>query len=147
MNRLLKLLVWLVVCPLVAGTGASMQKESTMIARGTFEVKTTPQAKDETGGPFDRFFLDKQFHGDLDGNSKGQMLATRGVETGSGGYVALESVTAKLNGRSGSFVLQHFGTMNSGAYDLKVVVVPNSGTGEFQGITGKMNIIIEGKKH
>ena len=131
-----------------AGASESIQKEVTMTARGTFEVKMTPQPQDDgAGGSFDRLFGDKQFHGELDAVSKGQMLAARTAVEGSGGYVALELVTGKLNGRRGSFVLQHKGTMRKGVYNMDVTVIPDSGTDELVGITGTMTIIIEGSKH
>ena len=131
-----------------AGASESIQKEVTMTARGTFEVKMTPQPKDDgAGGGFDRLFGDKQFHGELDAVSKGQMLATKTAVEGSGAYVALELVTGKLNGRRGTFVLQHKGTMSRGHYMMDVTVVPDSGTDELAGITGTMTIIIEGGKH
>ena len=131
-----------------AGASESIQKEVTMTARGTFEVKMTPQPPDDgAGGGFDRLFGDKQFHGELDAVSKGQMLAARTAVEGSGGYVALELVTGKLNGRRGSFVLQHKGTMSKGVYNMNVTVIPDSGTDELVGIAGTMTIIIEGSKH
>jgi hypothetical protein len=131
-----------------AGARESFQKEVTMTARGTFEVKMTPQPPDDgAGGGFDRLFGDKQFHGELDAVGKGQMLAARTAVEGSGGYVALELVTGKLNGRRGSFVLQHKGTMSKGVYNMSVTVVPDSGTDELVGIAGTMTIIIEGSKH
>ena len=131
-----------------AGASESIQKEVTMTARGTFEVKMTPQPQDDgAGGGFDRLFGDKQFHGELDAVSKGQMLATRTAVEGSGAYVALELVTGKLNGRRGTFVLQHKGTMSKGHYMMDVTVVPDSGTDQLAGITGTMTIIIEGGKH
>src|SRR5215510_2408412 len=128
--------------------GQSILKEVPMTARGTFEVKVTPQTRDDSaGGPFDRLFLDKQFHGELEGTSKGQMLATRTGVEGSGGYVALELVTGKLNGRRGSFILQHKGTMSKGVYMMHITVVPDSGTDELSRIAGTMTIIIEGSNH
>ena len=131
-----------------AGASESIQKEVTMTARGTFEVKMTPQPPDDSaGGGFDRLFGYKQFHGELDAISKSQMLATRTKVEGSGAYVALELVTGKLNGKRGSFVLQHKGTMSKGVYNMDVTVVPDSGTDELAGITGTMTIIIEGGKH
>src|SRR5262245_1806046 len=126
----------------------STLKEVAMTARGTFEVKVTPKPRDaSTDGPFDLLFLDKQFHGELEGTSKGQMLAASTAVEGSGAYVALELVTGKLNGRRGSFILQHKGTMSKGVYKIEVTVVPDSGTDELSGITGTMTIIIEGSKH
>lgn len=135
---------------LTMAPGSQAQKEAfvTTHAKGTFEVKITPQpADDPSAGPFSRLYLDKQFHGDLDGTSKGQMIAAGTAVEGSAAYVALEVVTGTLAGRRGTFVLQHNGTMNKGQSSLTVTVVPDSGTGELTGLAGKMAIIIEGKKH
>jgi hypothetical protein len=130
------------------GAGDFTQKETTMTARGTFDVKVTPQPQDDSaGGPFGRLFLDKQFHGDLQGASKGQMLAAGTAVEGSGAYVAFELVTGALNGKRGNFILQHKGTMRKGVYAMSVTVVPDSGTDELAGIAGAMTIIIEGGKH
>ena len=117
-------------------------------ASGTFEVKLTPQAPDADGEPsVGRMSLDKQFHGDLEGTSKGQMLAVRSDVEGSAGYVAMERVTGTLAGKTGSFALQHYGIMNRGAPSLTISVVPDSGTGELAGIAGTMTINIEDGKH
>jgi Protein of unknown function (DUF3224) len=118
-------------------------------ASGTFEVKVTPQAPEEgVGDPtVGRLALDKQFHGDLEGTSKGQMLGVRTEVEGSAGYVAMERVTGTLQGRTGSFALQHSGTMNRGAPTLVITVVPDSGTGQLAGLAGTMTIIIADGKH
>lgn len=114
-------------------------------ATGTFEVKLSPQTSDP---PLGRFLFDKQFHGGLDGTSRGEMLtAGSGAKGSSGGYVALEQFTGTLGGRKGSFVLQHSGTMIAGAPQLTITVVPDSGTGELKGLAGKMNITIADGKH
>ena len=114
-------------------------------ATGTFEVKLSPQTSDP---PLGRFLFDKQFHGGLDGTSRGEMLtAGSGAKGSSGGYVALEQFTGALDGRKGSFVLQHSGTMTAGAPQLTITVVPDSGTGELKGLAGKMNITIADGKH
>ena len=129
-----------------------VQKEKKAImtthASGTFEVKMTPQPPDDkgAGAAIGRYSLDKQFHGDLAGTSKGEMLAVGTAVQGSAGYVAMEQVTGTLNGRAGSFALQHTGTMTRGNPQLSVTVVPDSGTGQLVGIAGTMTIdIIEGK--
>lgn len=114
-------------------------------ATGTFDVKLTPQPA-EGGGP-GRMTIDKQFHGDLEALSIGQMLAHRTEVAGSAGYVAMEKVTGKLHGHAGSFVLQHSGAMNRGVAELTVTVVADSGTGELAGLAGKMNIIVTEGKH
>ena len=118
-------------------------------ASGTFEVKITPQAApDEVEGTtLGRMALDKRFHGDLDAASRGEMLATRTGVDGSAGYVALERVTGSLHGRTGSFSLQHSGTMDRGTPQLSVTVVPDSGTGELAGLAGTMAILVEGGEH
>ena len=118
-----------------------------MTARGTFEVRLSPQPADSGGGPFGRLFLDKEFQGDLTGTSKGQMLGAETPVAGSAGYVALEQVTGTLNGRRGSFILQHLGQMSRGAMNLTISVVPDSGTDELTGLAGRFNITITGGKH
>ena len=118
-------------------------------ATGPFEVKVAPIAPDGVyeDALLGRFTLDKQFHGDLEATSRGQMLTGGTAVKGSAGYVAVERVTGTLNGKRGSFVLMHRGTMRGGSFDLSVIVVPDSGTDELTGISGKMAIIIEGRDH
>lgn len=117
-------------------------------ASGRFEVKLTPQAPADDEHPsLARMSIEKQFHGDLEATSKGQMLAASTSVKGSAGYVAMERVSGILQGRSGTFVLQHSGSMARGAQQLSVTVVPDSGTGELAGLTGKMVIIIADGKH
>ncbi|HVS00566.1 MAG TPA: DUF3224 domain-containing protein [Thermoanaerobaculia bacterium] len=116
-------------------------------ATGPFEVKLTPQ-DDKAAGPVPgRMLLDKQFHGDLEAVSKGQMLAATTAVEGSAGYVAIEQVSGTLGGRRGTFVLQHSGIMNRGTPQLTITVVPDSGTDQLAGLTGKMDIQIAGGKH
>jgi len=126
------------------------QKETRVAehAKGTFEVKTTLQPPEDKDDPnLGRYSLEKKFHGDLEATSKGQMLTAGTAVKGSAGYVAIEKVTGTLRGRSGSFVFQHLGTMTQGVPQLSVTVVPDSGTGELVGISGKMDIIIADGKH
>ena len=121
----------------------------TQRATGTFEVKIGPLEaynKNE-GASAGRMSIDKQFRGDLDATSKGEMLAAGTATKGSAGYVAIERVTGSLKGKSGSFALQHSGTMNRGAPQLTVTVVPDSGTDQLTGLAGKMAIIIADGKH
>jgi hypothetical protein len=117
-------------------------------AIGTFEVKLAPQAPEDANDPaLARMTLDKKFHGDLEGTSKGQMLSAGTAVQGSAGYVAIERVTGTLHGRSGSFVLQHNATMDRGKPSLNIIVVPDSGTGDLAGLTGRMSINIADGKH
>jgi len=115
---------------------------------GTFDVRLTPEAGDASGDPgVGRMTIDKSFQGDLEGTSKGQMLAVMTPVQGSAGYVAMERVRGRLGGREGTFVLQHNGSMNRGTPTLSVHVVPDSATDELAGLVGTMNIIIAGGKH
>ena len=118
-------------------------------ATGTFEVNLNPQAVEEkVGDPtVGRMSIDKQFHGDIEGTSKGQMLVTGTEVQGSAGYVAMERVTSTLHGHTGTFALQHSGMMTRGTPQLSVTVVPDSGTGELVGLAGKMTINIVDGKH
>ncbi len=119
-----------------------------MIAKGDFEVKLAPQPADAyaDGKTLGRMTLDKQFQGDLQATSKGQMLTGMSAVKGSAGYVAMEQVSGSLGGRRGSFILQHSGTMTRGQASLVLTVVPDSGTDALAGLTGQMKIdIVEGK--
>lgn len=131
-------------------SSTTSQKAATMSkqATGTFDVKLSVQADENVGDPtVGRMSIDKVFHGDLEATSKGQMLSTITETKGSAGYVAIERVTGTLRGRTGSFSLQHNATMNRGVPDLNVIVIPDSGTGQLAGLTGKLSIIITDGKH
>lgn len=127
----------------------SAQNESTMTnhATGTFEVKMTPQDDKSDDKTMGRMTVAKEWHGDLEGTSKGQMLSGGDVSTGSAGYVAIEKFSGTLKGRKGSFILQHSGTMTKGQGQLTVTVIPDSGTDELAGISGTLSIKIENGKH
>lgn len=118
------------------------QKKASMTthATGPFDVKVAPLEDKSLEAGMGRMSLDKQYHGDLEAVGKGQMLTAGSPQKGAGGYVAIEKVTGTLNGHSGSFVLQHTGTMKNNVPQLTVTVVPESGTGQLEGIAGKMTI-------
>lgn len=118
-------------------------------ASGTFEVKLNPLAayNDAEASNLGRMSLDKQFHGDLEGTSKGEMLTAGTGVKGSAGYVAIERVSGTLHGRKGTFVLQHSGTMTRGAPRLIITVVPDSGTDQLVGLAGTLVINIADGKH
>ncbi len=130
------------------GTASETSKKERVVANrasGAFEVKLSPLEMDEP--TLGRMSIDKQFRGDLEGVSKGQML-TAGTEVkGSAAYVAVERFTGTLGGRSGSFVLQHYASLNRGTPQQSIAVVPDSGTGQLQGLAGTMTIRIADGKH
>lgn len=117
-------------------------------AVGTFEVQLKMLGTHTSDDPtLARMSIDKRFHGDLEGTSRGEMLSAATPVKDSAGYVAMERVTGTVAGRSGSFVLQHSATMTRGVPSLSVTVVPDSGTGELAGLTGALKIIIDSDSH
>ena len=118
-------------------------------AQGSFEVKMTPQAWSEGSSEHNlgRFLMQKTFHGDIEGISEGQMLSAGSAEKGSAGYVAIEKITGTLQGRKGTFALQHSGTMNKGNLTLNIAVVPGTGTDELSGLSGTFEIKMADGKH
>ena len=121
-----------------------------MQATGEFEVDLRPLdafAKGSEGITLGRMSIDKTFRGDLEARSRGEMLTAVTSVKGSAGYVAIEQVEGSLQGRRGTFVLQHFGIMSGGENRLVLEVVPDSGTGQLADLSGKMMIHIEDGKH
>ena len=120
-----------------------------MHANGPFDVKLSPQspAPGIEAANLGRQTINKQFHGDLEATSLGEMIAAMSSVQGSAGYVAMERVTGVLHGKRGSFVLQHTGIMDRGTPSLVITVVPDSGTDALTGLTGSMKIQIEQGKH
>lgn len=121
----------------------------TVTIRGPFQVRMTPAPADPyaDGQQMGRMTLDKTYDGALTATGTGQMLTGMGSVKGSAAYVAMERITGTLEGRTGSFLIHHRGTMDRGAQALEIHVVPDSGTGELEGITGRMQIEFEGKQH
>ena len=116
-------------------------------ATGTFDVKLTPQTTDGQDAALGRMSIDKQFRGDLEGTSKGEMLTAGSAVKGSAGYVAIERVNGTLDGKAGGFALQHTGTMDRGMASLVITVVPDSGVGDLEGLAGTMSITIVDGRH
>ncbi len=121
-----------------------------MKVSGEFDVSLSPlegYATGQDGIKLGRMSIDKTFHGALDATSKGEMLSAMTPTQGSAGYVALEQVVGSLTDKSGSFVLQHFGTMDKGKDRLVLEVVPDSGGGELTGLSGTMVVRVNEGKH
>jgi hypothetical protein len=115
-------------------------------AHGTFSVDVHPLSPAPAEG-IGRFSINKTIHGDLEATSIGEMFTGGDPKKGVAGYVAIEFVTGSLGGKSGSFALQHFATMDGRGPNMQVIVVPGSGTGELAGIEGTFTIRIENGKH
>ena len=116
---------------------------------GAFDVTITPETLSDTAAQsgLGRLSLAKRYYGALEASAQGEMLSVRAGVAGSAGYVALERVEGTLDGRQGSFYLQHSGSMARGTPSLSLTVVPDTGTGQLQGLHGSMAIRIEGGKH
>ncbi|WP_404342128.1 DUF3224 domain-containing protein [Pseudoalteromonas mariniglutinosa] len=122
----------------------------TTLVSGQFTVKMNPiggYAQGKHGINLGRMSIDKTFTGGLEGTSQGEMLSAMTATQGSAGYVAIEQVIGQLQGKQGSFVLQHFGTMAKGKDRLILEVVPDSGSDQLEGLTGEMIIRIDGGVH
>ena len=118
-------------------------------ARGTFDVNTdaAPPFLDQDGIKLNHNVVRKTFSGDMVGASETHMIAAFTDTPGSAGYVAIEHFTGSVDGKSGSFVMQHSGVMNKGDAQLTVIIVPDSGTGEMAGISGTMEIDVDEGRH
>lgn len=112
------------------------------IAHGTFDVKMQPGPQ-ELDGAVSRFELSKTFHGDLEGVGAGIMLSCGDPQSGSAGYVAIETVRGRLGDRDGGFALQQLGLARAGSQTLHYEVVPGSGEGELQNITGSFHLMVD----
>lgn len=141
----LALCMTMAVCAQTPRKGGPMMQH----VAGPFDVKTLPMSADSAteGTTIGRYALEKQYHGALDGVGKGEMLGAGSPAKGAAGYVAIEEFTGTLQGRKGAFALQHFGVMDAEKVELKVLIVPGSGSGELLGIEGAMTITNEAGKH
>ncbi len=121
----------------------------TVHATGTFEVNLVPLQLDQStdGDLRGRMSINKTFQGDLEATSVGEMLTAMTATTGSAAYAAIERVTGTIGSRRGSFALQHTGIMDRGARDLRVTIVPDSGTDDLTGIAGTLAITIADGTH
>ena len=119
------------------------------VAEGTFEVTLKPLVVEEApeDSQIGRMSIDKTISGDLIATTRGQMLTAGTGTKGSAGYVAMEQVNGTLNGRKGTFILQHSATMNRGEPSMRITVVPDSGTGELEGLAGDFRIDVVDGKH
>jgi hypothetical protein len=140
----------LAAAPLLASHADTSTEITIMHASGYFDVSLTPQPADNPPvrtAPIERLSIEKKYHGDLQGTSMGQMQAIKD-DRNTGAYVALEKVVASLRGRSGTFMIMHYGYMSQGAIGRWLVeIVPDSGTQGFEGLSGTMKIIQQDNKH
>lgn len=117
--------------------------------KGKFDLSATPLELDiaiqKLGGI--RMLFEKQFFGPIEAKSTVSMLGVMNKVLGSGSYVALEIIEGTVEGLSGSFSMQHSSSMLRGKSEQSISIIPDSGTGELSGISGKMIIDIEDGQH
>ena len=116
-----------------------------MTAVSSFDVTSwdeTSTSEPAEGPRLARVTIRKVFRGDLDGESVAELLMcqTDPIEDGAG-FVASEVVTGRLDGREGTFVMQHGGLMGGGEPPRTFGnIVPGSGTGALAGLLGTVEI-------
>lgn len=120
-----------------------------MQAKGEFEVTRIPQEELEIGegATIGHSRFDKRFRGGLQATSVVHMLALMTPVQGSGAYVAVERIEGALDGRTGSFFVQHNGIMDRGEPSLDITVIPDSGTDQLTGLRGRMRIDVSEGRH
>jgi hypothetical protein len=123
-----------------------------MQAKGTFDVKVAPAdaSEFEQANHLARYTMEKVWHGDFEGTSKGEMLGGDEPSTGARGYVAVERMTGTLAGKTGTFMFAHQASMlqsDPKSAVMHISIVPGSGTGQLAGIAGTLAITITDGKH
>ena len=118
-------------------------------ARGSFDVTMRPDSDEDRaeGTTLGTMVVEKRFHGDLDGTGRGRMLTGMTPVEGSAGYVLIERVRGRLQDRRGSFLLQHSGILDRGTPRQVIEVVPDSGTDDLTGLSGRLTIQISEGAH
>lgn len=114
----------------------------TSTARGTFDIEMRPGAP-ELAGAVGRFEFTKTFYGDLQAVGAGVMLSSGDPQKGAAGYVAIETVIGRLGDRTGEFALQQLAMMHGGSQTLHYEVVPGSGQGGLEGVTGTLHLTVD----
>lgn len=119
------------------------------VIKGRFDIRRSPQPPVELGGGAEAMHVrfDKRFEGPLEAASVVHMLAVGTAVDGSAAYVAIERIEGELEGRAGSFLMRHCGTMDRGAPSLDLEVVPDSADAELEGLRGRMQIDIADGEH
>jgi hypothetical protein len=131
-----QMILWLGLAGLSA-TAQGIEEREMTTAKGTFEVKVTPQ--EDAVAPAGRMLLEKVYQGDAVGTGTGQMISKQ-TDGGTAVYYAIEEFSGSVKGRTGGFTLVHRGHMNSESQSLEVLILEGSGSGELQGISGSMLI-------
>lgn len=93
------------------------------------------------GVELSRVHITRTFTGDLEGTATAEILI--GKSEGGGGYTGHDLITGTLNGKAGSFVIQHGGIMGPAGISNAGTIVPGSGSGELEGISGDGTLLAD----
>jgi Protein of unknown function (DUF3224) len=93
------------------------------------------------GGELSRVHISRRFSGDLEGSSTAEILIAKAE--GGGGYVGHDRISGTLGGKSGSFVFQHGGILSPEGVSNTGTIVPGTGTGELEGISGEGTMLAD----
>jgi hypothetical protein len=93
------------------------------------------------GVELSRVHISRTFTGDLAGESTAELMIAK--SEGGGGYVGHDKITGTLAGKAGSFVFQHTGIMGPAGITNTGTIVPGSGRGELEGITGEGTMLAD----
>lgn len=119
-----------------------MRKQAnTTFAGKTWDEKTIDEL--EGGRKRTRVSASYSYTGDIEGEGHVEYIMTYNPDK-TGNHVGLERVTGKIEGRSGSFVIEHVGTFDATGVKEKWFVAPGSATGELQGLSGGGEFEISG---
>jgi hypothetical protein len=93
------------------------------------------------GAELSRVHISRTFTGDLEGESTAELMIAK--SEGGGGYVGHDRITGRLGGKSGGFVFQHGGIMGPDGVSNTGAIVPGTGIGELEGITGEGTMLAD----
>lgn len=104
----------------------------------TFKIDSwneDPFSKAEDGPELNKASVTQSYSGSLEAKSTIEYLMTN-FEDGTSSFIGIEEIIGELDGKTGSFLLNHNGEHVNGVAKSTFDIIPNSGTGELMGIMG-----------
>ncbi len=105
---------------------------------GIFQVTgwdEKPYSEESDGSKLTKAQVTQTYTGSIKGSSQVEYLMAY-ISDKSAVFVGIEKVSGSINGKSGSFIIQHDGKFESGVASSNFVIVAGSGRGELSGIEG-----------
>ena len=119
---------------------------SRAVATFVNDVYEEGDAVEYDGIPLRRVHIERSFSGDIEGRSTCE-LTTSGLQDGVAAYVAIDVISGTLDGREGTFLLSHRGTVSAAGAVTAGEVVPGSASGGLEGLEGSAEIEVEDGVH